>query len=172
MDDLTQDISHVAPARCAADRVLAAQFRAAGLWKPLCRGALWQYPTRSGEPVHSESSALAQILSHTGSQDEGGLELGRRLLEAVGREPLAAALQRAGRRHIDRPAWLHWRRVLGIPRAPEDDDRAAFGRRPDGSPNRPRSGRDRAREAPLVRRGGRAGADFVRKDRCRCYAPS
>lgn len=115
-------VGRIAPGRTTAHRAAADALRAAGLWAPLCRAALWQEASTGGRTVHSESSALAGIFNHTGVQESGGSELGRRMLDAVGPETLARALQDAGRRHILQAAWHYWARVLQLP--PSDVDAA------------------------------------------------
>lgn len=111
----------MAPGRTEAHRVTAGALRSVGLWGELCRAALWQEPNALGESVHTETSALAAIFNHTGLQEGGGIALGRRMLDAVGAETLAHALQDAGRRHVLQAAWRYWSRVLQLPPSDLDD---------------------------------------------------
>ncbi len=118
--------AHVSPGLTPEDREIARQLRAAGLWEPLCRTALWQGPAFDGRPVHSETSALATILSHTGEPEAGDCELGDRMLDVVGREALADALLRLGRGSLCHESWLYWKRALGLPIVPADDEVERF----------------------------------------------
>lgn len=62
------NIATVSPGRSAGDPAVPRRPREAGLWQPLCEAALWQPPAFDGTPMHSETSAQAAILSHTGER--------------------------------------------------------------------------------------------------------
>ena len=118
-------VERIAPGRNAADRHVAQQLRAAGMWDALCRDALWQGAANDGTPMHNESTALWAILDHVGQQ-RGAAELGDRMVESLGPQCVAGALARAGRRHLSMCAWAYWKRRLGLAPVPEDAEGFRF----------------------------------------------
>lgn len=124
--DFDNNVLHVSTGRDEADRLVAAQLRAHGLWDALCRASLWQCAAKDGTPVHDESSALWTILDHVGQQEHGAGALADRMMEVLGSECMAEALLRAGRRHLSMSAWGYWKRLLDLPPSPKDTESFRF----------------------------------------------
>ena len=124
--DFDTRVTHIAPGRNPADRHIAQQLRAAGLWDTLCREALWQCAANDGTPVHNESTALWAMLDHVGQQENGAAELGDRMVESLGPQCVAEALARAGRKHLSMSAWGYWKRRIGLPPVPGDGEGYRF----------------------------------------------